>query len=342
MIIRRRNNKASSPFSPFQPPVATFALFTLLVMGCSKKEVPPAPSPATNVTVSTITGDTNTASRPVAPIIFTEQDKQSRFENVFYASLPAFAPPKLGTPVRVIKNNGNRVEGELVRIDDEGIVISTADSLVSISRNEMNEATRATLYASDFSRFLSEQRVRESYQSAGPISLEELFLNPETDNVKEVRRFSASRMVAKYGPGRQYADIVDAEIFRGQQVFVVDEKDGWICVKTDSGSTTPIGWIPKFASFVLNPEDKAIIEREMKGLIDSGFVIDVNPAKNEAWVDLYEWTISDDATVQGKSRLMAYYCGQQKNSRLYWVSIRDALTGKRLAEYSESKGFKEF
>jgi hypothetical protein len=40
--------------------------------------------------------------------------------------------------------------------------------------------------------------------------------------------------------------------------------------------------------------------------------------------------------------LMAYYCGQQKNSRLYWVSIRDALTGKRLAEYSESKGFKEF
>jgi hypothetical protein len=311
---------------------AAASLLFILSGGCGKKDKP-VDSPG-NVDAGVIS---NSVVR--APLVFDEKDQQARFENVFYTILPAFSQPTPGMPVRIIKNSGGRIEGELASITTNGIMITAEDNLVSIDKMEMDEATRATFFAEDFGRNIAEQRVLSAASQGQSDTLEAIFLSSGSLKVKEVRRFSTDKMAARYGPGRHFAEIVGTELYRGQSVHVVDEKNGWIKIKSNAEAPVSLGWIPRFSTFVPNPENKEAIEREVKSLLESGFIIDVNPKKNEVWVDMYEWKISDKATIEGKSRVIAYYCGQQKKSRLYWVSIKDALNGRKLAEYSESKGF---
>lgn len=277
-----------------------------------------------------------------APAAFTDPRLQARFAAVYGSITNAFTAPKPGSPLRIVKKNGLRVEGELLRFTPTGLVLSTPDGLLNITREEMDDATRQRLFVEDFSRALAEQRVRSEPPGSASADLDALFLADAPSGVIEPRRFTCEVMTARYGPGRHYTAVPGTELYRGQLIFVVAETNGWICIKESQGSPKPMGWIPKFASLPTNPQDRNAIQREVKELIDSGFVITVDPARNEALVDMYEWRMTDEAALEGKCRLIAFYCGHQRNSRLFWVDIRDALNNRKVAEYSESKGFRVF
>ncbi|HMP90357.1 MAG TPA: hypothetical protein PJ991_09145 [Kiritimatiellia bacterium] len=304
---------------------------TLTLSGCGKPEVS---TTATESTAQTAEIDIKTIP---APKIFMDAGKQADFERLYETYKQFFVQPPVGTPVRIVRKNGLRVEGEMMRYTADGIAISTSDGISIIRRDDMTDETVSTLFADQFSRILAESTVNDGGRTPADI-----FKVPTDLSSKETRRFTADRMNPHIGPGRQFAQIDGVELFRGQSVFVVAETNGWICVKESADSDRVLGWLPKYASFVTNPENKDLIKREVETLIENGFLIDVNPARNEALVDLYEWRISDSASVEGMSRLLAFYCGHQKGSRLFWVDIKDALSGRRLAEYSESKGFRVY
>ena len=276
------------------------------------------------------------------PEVFSEPEKQQQFKQLYASYQSVFSPPASGSPIRIFKVTGIRVEGDLLRFTASGLILSTPDGLINVAKDDMTKETRDQLFVEDFSRSHAENAVRAGIDGEPPVQLSDLFLRPPSMNVIESRRFTADRLNARYGPSRRYADVPGSELFRGQIVQVVTETNAWICVKGGENPGTVLGWIPKFSTFTLHPDDKAAIAREVRTLMDTGFIVNVDPMKNEALVDTYEWRITDAAAIEGQSRLLAYYCGHQRNSRLFWVDIRDALSNRRIAEYSESKGFKVF
>ncbi|HMO49744.1 MAG TPA: hypothetical protein PKE26_02410 [Kiritimatiellia bacterium] len=282
-------------------------------------------------------------SAPVLPPkLYTDPSQQNRFESFFTRAQASFIAPTPGMLIRAETKSGGRIDGEFIRYTADGLVMDSADGYVTLTQAELTEKSQQELFVGAFSRQLAErQMVFEAADGKIEDEIAAFFL-PTGTRTLATRRFTADRMVPRVGPGRQYAAVEGVELFRGQNVFVVDEVDGWIAVKNEDAATRAIGWIPKFSSFLVNPENAEAVAAEVDTLKESGFIVSVDPRRNEALVDLYQWRISDSASVEGKSRLLAFYCGQQKGVRLFWVDIKDSASGRRLAEYSESKGFKVF
>lgn len=338
---------AGSPAAAMFHPVMILAIALLvaglLLTGCSKKPATSTPAAQPTNVVEQTERESPAEGILTAPRVFPDAARQQQFETLFMQYAEGFESPQRSSPLRVYKTNGRRVEGEFMRYTADGLMLSTQDGLIPVARSDMAPVTLQSVFVDAFSRKLAEDRVNQTGASAATAGdLNALFLNADATQVTETRRFTADHMNTRLGPGRYFKSIPEVEIFRGQQVYVVGETNGWICVKGSPDGERVLGWIPKYASFVLNPENASVIKREVDLLMENGFLIDVNPARNEALVDLYEWRIADSASIEGKSRLLAYYCGQKKGSRLFWVNIKDALSGRRLADYSESKGFKVY
>ncbi|HMO05424.1 MAG TPA: hypothetical protein PKC67_06085 [Kiritimatiellia bacterium] len=338
----RKKKKDNTPMIVGALVVVAAIGFILLQQGGGKKTAESTPETAPTNQPATVSTEAVIPKAPAIPEVFDDPREQDQFEAVYKTVQSVFAAPTPGSPLRVIKKRGGRAEGELLRFTATGLVLSTPDGLITIQRDEIDEASQATLFPDAFSSTIAENAVRAGHVKDAPPTLERVLLTPPSTQVQETRRFSSDRLTARYGPGRHFATIPGADLYRGQLVHVVAETNAWVCIKVGDMNAKVFGWIPKFASFTLKPESKAIIERETEALMDTGFVVAIDPSKNEVLVDMYEWRIADPAAIEGQCRLLAYYCGHQRGSRLYWVDLRDALTNRRIAEYSESKGFKVF
>jgi len=326
------------------PLAVCMATVFLIVTGCGKPQHTPGSEPAQTTNQVNPEPELNLNDgfrRAAAPVLFSDSSRQKRFEELYFEAPTFFNPPNPGTLVRIFKNSGGRVEGEFTRYTLDGIAISTPDGPVIINRKNMTEDTQVTIYEDTFSKFIAEKMVTFEMAKNIPAGLDDIYFDSELAGGLEKRRITAEYMPARLGPAR-YFTTNGLTHYRGEIIVVIHETNDWICVKKSADAATHAGWIPKFSSFMTNPEKKDLVAIEVDKLFKSGFLIDIDPKKNVAMVDLYEWRIADTAAVEGKSRLLAIYCGQQKNSRLFWVDIKDALTGKKLAEFSVSKGFKEF
>ena len=333
------NQVSEKLFTIIRMCAVTAALATLA--GCGKKDAAAPATPTNTVDTAAATGSVEEAEAPlIVPAKYTGA-KQERFASLFKLYADTFKKTDIGAPMRIERASGLKVDGDMVRITDDALTISTPDGPVIIPQAEMTDASRETVFISVFAERNAERQLAAEAGGA-PADPITIFFKPKDLTVREVRRFNADRMNPRYGPGRHYAFIEDKEIFRGQNVFVIDEEADWICVKESADAQQTLGWIPRFASFITNPENKDAVTREIKTLMDNGFIVDLDTKRNEALVDYYQWRISDIASIEGKSRLMAIHCGQQRGVRLYWVDVKDALTGRKLADYSESKGFKVY
>jgi len=336
-MIRWKLHIVSSPAS------AWLAIAMLLFPGCGKKQKDadsPVNAPSTNEIVSD-TDLNNAYKREAAPIVFSDNVLQKRFETLYNENAINFNPPNPGTLIRIHKKGGGRIEGEFTRYTLDGVAISTPDGAVIINRKNISEDTQKTLYEDSFSRNMAEQLVKLESEKKIPVSIDDLYFDASHTPVMEKRRVTAQYMPARMGPARYFVTN-GVMLYRGDIVHVIHETNDWICIIRSTNSPTSDGWIPKFSSFMTNTDNKDMVAGEVDKLFKSGFLIDIDPKKNEALVDLFEWRIADTSAIEGKCRMLAIYCGQQKNSRLFWVDVKDALSGKKLAEFSVSKGFKEF
>jgi len=82
------------------------------------------------------------------------------------------------------------------------------------------------------------------------------------------------------------------------------------------------------------------IEKGVGALIKAGLVKKVNPSLNEAYVSRSLWNSTTIDQKKTAGYLLGYYCGHKKGSNLYWVEIKDINSGKKLAKWSASWGYK--
>ena len=71
-----------------------------------------------------------------------------------------------------------------------------------------------------------------------------------------------------------------------------------------------------------------------------GLLVRVEPSLNSAYVNPIKWGLLDIQDKERVSRNLAIYCGTTKGTNLNWVNIVDTRSGKVLALYSQSRGFK--
>ncbi len=79
----------------------------------------------------------------------------------------------------------------------------------------------------------------------------------------------------------------------------------------------------------------------LNGLINDGF-LQIEAHYNKAYIDPKVWNSIDVNVKENLSRGLAIYCGNKKGTHLYWVDIYDKISGKKIAKYSNSWGFKVY
>jgi SH3-like domain-containing protein len=158
-------------------------------------------------------------------------------------------------------------------------------------------------------------------------------------------RFAADdRTDVRLGPSRSYPEIQDANLQSGQRLFVLDETNAWIRVRTTDAPGPALGWINKFASLPALDADTDLSAQtaDVELMRKIGLLMEVSPERNEAVVHTNIWNAQSLVVRRGMGRSLAFYCGLTKGSNTRWVQINDSGTGLRIAKYSDNTGFTDF
>jgi hypothetical protein len=130
-------------------------------------------------------------------------------------------------------------------------------------------------------------------------------------------------------------------LLRGSVIHVLDEDDGWVLVADNPNADFGLGWLQKPLTFTVDPSNLDYLQAEVDRLKEAGVVVSVDVERNEAVIDRYRWILDPPSVQEGRSRLLAYYVGNSKDSRR-WVDIVEQQTGRRIAQFSEAKGMRVY
>ena len=81
---------------------------------------------------------------------------------------------------------------------------------------------------------------------------------------------------------------------------------------------------------------EALIDLELQGYID------IQPENIRVYVDPSLWNGLDFKLKEDLSLSFAIWVANKRGKNLYWVDIYDKMSGKKLAKYSKSWGFKVY
>ncbi len=310
----------------------------MMLAGCGKKKEAVEEEKA-EVKVEETVDATRVKVEP--PKKYTEAAKQQEFEKKFEAAAQIFNPPAPGMLVRAEPESGEPVVGELIRYVKDGVVIASGEEAITFTKSELKGSNQTEFFVEAFAESLAALQIESGF--ADEETGGKTIYPPKGNQTLETRFMSTERLVPRAGPGRQYGSIEENAVFRGSALRVRDEISGWICVQEDKEGSAILGWVPKHATgmpFTMRNDD--MITRDVDKLREDGLVLDINPGMNEALVDAYLWRTSDSASVEGISRLLARYIALEKNTRVFFVVIKDNLDNRIVAEFSESRGLKVF
>jgi len=173
--------------------------------------------------------------------------------------------------------------------------------------------------------------------------LEEVKSNISTEiKYSEIRAPIKSGINIRTGPGVEFDIDASGQIERSEKIYVLDEMNGWIMFRVTPNDIGWYGWVRKDLTILLSKSATAKGTNDIQSLKDSGLITLINPQLNQAFVDGILWSLLDFQTKEQAGRIMAFYCGREKGTNLNWVEIKDSKSGKKLAKYSESWGFKVY
>ena len=93
---------------------------------------------------------------------------------------------------------------------------------------------------------------------------------------------------------------------------------------------------------VTTAEQKSLTQGQIDFILNlvENHYLKLKPELNKAYIDLDLWK-SMDVDLKGDFTVaLAIYCCNKKNTDLYWIEVYDIYSGKKLAKYSQSWGFK--
>ena len=144
------------------------------------------------------------------------------------------------------------------------------------------------------------------------------------------------------GPGTNYPKVEGGPLVKGEKLYVLEERNGWIRFRVTPKDVGWSGWAKEDLTVPSGHGESAQKRGPIQDLKASGLLVKINPRFNEAYVDPAIWHALDYQTKKNIGRVMAFYCGREKGTNLNWVDIKDRYTGRKLAKYSESWGFKVY
>jgi len=114
---------------------------------------------------------------------------------------------------------------------------------------------------------------------------------------------------------------------------------GSLLLVSCGGSSTDNGTTVKKTEEVLSlssSQIKTLMDLQNQGLID------IQSENTSVYIDPNLWSGLDSGLKEDLSLSLAIYVGNERGKNLYWVDIYDKLSGKKLAKYSKSWGFKVY
>ena len=149
-------------------------------------------------------------------------------------------------------------------------------------------------------------------------------------------------VVIRIGPGTQYKKDSSGTLFKGEKLHVLEEKNGWVRFRVTPKDVGWSGWTKQSLLDIKKEDRLSDLDKGIKLIVDTGLLKKLTPQLNEAFVDPSTWNKLEFDTKEDIGRNLAFYSGREKGTNLNWVDIRDVYSGKKLAKYSESWGFKVY
>jgi len=160
--------------------------------------------------------------------------------------------------------------------------------------------------------------------------------------ILEVRVCPRDGVNIRTGPGTQFSKVEGGPLVKGEKLYVLEEKNGWVRFRVTPGDVGWSAWAKKDLTVPKDQWESENQQNDIRELKRSGLLVRINPRLNEAYVDPVIWHRLDYQTKKNIGRVMAFYCGREKGTNLNWVDIKDRYSGRKLARYSESWGFKVY
>lgn len=312
----------------------SLAAALLVLAGCARQEAPePVVEEAPAAPVRAVMDQTEVGEIPAAD----NPAQQEAFTELYRDIRGVFNSPTPNQNFYLTRKEGDPVFGRLVGLSpNEVTVIDDDNQEVVIPRDALSEESAESLYADTFAEALTRQAGRMNEMDLDAL------LKDDPDTPSRPRLLITDAPVLRYGPGQHFTVVDQEETFlRGSVVHVLRETNDWLLVSRSASAEYGEGWMQKSLTFPVDPSNLDILEAEVEALKASGRLISIDLDRNEAVVDRYLWTLDNPAVQEGRSRLLAYYVGNKKESRR-WVDIIENQTGRRLAQYSEAKGLRVF
>lgn len=300
------------------------AVVLLAIVGCSRKEEPPAKSPAelakSAVTIRALT---------LKPgIEFYDAAKQQRYESLFQHYLDQFESPAVGSSLWLKRWDGHLAGGTVTEVLRDGVTINCEGQLTTIKITDMSPESRAQIFAGEFARANAMGRLTGELKE------------PQTSSIAIESRYPiCDDIEPRVGPGLAYRRIGSVLFGLGKPVNVIAELDGWVRVQSDA--TTNACWLPRFMTHPLDELNRSALESDYALLTKAGLVKSIDPESNMADVDMTIWRGTDHRERLGVARALADYCAVVRSNNLAFVTIRDGQTQKKLGKYSHGHGWKE-
>ncbi|MCL4848717.1 MAG: hypothetical protein KJ066_19385 [Acidobacteria bacterium] len=86
-------------------------------------------------------------------------------------------------------------------------------------------------------------------------------------------------------------------------------------------------------------EQRQAVEIAIDLFVSQGFVKRLEPERSRAYVDLWQWSLIDVEQKAWRGSMLARYM-RLKGASVEWVDIHDYQSGKRLAQWTETRGLR--
>lgn len=149
------------------------------------------------------------------------------------------------------------------------------------------------------------------------------------------------------GPGTNYSKDASGQLFKGENIYVLEEKNGWLHFRVTSGDVGWSGWVLKRLVVTNNEKTTNNVKNngsyyggKVQVLYDSGLLKKFNIDANEAWVDPYIWNQVQYDTKLGIGITLAKICDNSGSTGR--ITFINNYTGAKIARYSQSYGYKVY
>ena len=299
-------------------PLAALLLAASLLSGC--KEPPPPPPPPAPV---------DTTPKPTTE--FPDGVLQGEYEAAWQRFLVQFQPPEVGDYLWLQRANGILAGGEIKEWTPDAVTLKDGTNETTVARAEIAESSLHEVYADAFARKHALDEVNASFSFNISALTGSVFVGTQRYSVSET-------LQPRAGPGARFAAVPAGDLGRGALLDVVEENGLWIKVRPQGRADT--FWIEKLATSPspgTPPENAALIIQQ---LLISGYLSSYLPEQSEARMSRAVWAGTHPGVREGLSRMLAAHSARVRKASAEWIEIKDADTGRRLARYSQSQGFR--